>query len=235
MRIHGLLLDLQSARFELRALVTDDPDGTGPAEGVLEKPMSLAERSQVVAAINANAFDVLPDPAGKKDRKWNLGRSIEILGWAKNDDREHSPPHSAYSSFWIDPHRRGHFRRIDKPVEATHAVAGFGMLLIDGAIATDKDKNIHPRTALGLDKEGRWLWMIVVDGRQKGTSEGVTLYELATLMKDLGCWQALNLDGGGSSVMIANLDGKALTILNRPSDWGTRPVPVMLGVRNVAE
>ena len=55
----------------------------------------------------------------------------------------------------------------------------------------------------------------------------MTLQELAQLMKELGCLDALNLDGGGSSIMIR--DGN---ILNSPCDMtGPRPVPVMIGVR----
>ena len=55
--------------------------------------------------------------------------------------------------------------------------------------------------------------------------------ELGTLMKELGCWNAINLDGGGSSIMLLATDGKTLRIMNRPSDAGTRPIPVMLAVR----
>ena len=78
----------------------------------------------------------------------------------------------------------------------------------------------HPRTAVGWDPEEERFWLVVVDGRQGGYSTGMTLPELATLFEKLGVPEALNLDGGGSSVMIAR--GRTV---NRPSDdAGERPV-----------
>ena len=61
---------------------------------------------------------------------------------------------------------------------------------------------MHPRTAAGYTKDGK-LILLVVDGRQK-ESRGVSLQELATLMAELGCVEALNLDGGGSSTIVVN-------------------------------
>lgn len=59
----------------------------------------------------------------------------------------------------------------------------------------------HPRTMLGLDKSKRWLYLVVVEGRQFGFA-GMSLDELAELAQSLHLEQALNLDGGGSSVMV---------------------------------
>ncbi len=71
----------------------------------------------------------------------------------------------------------------------------------------------HPRSAVGKTKEGD-LWFVEVDGRQE-TGSGVTLDEMAAIMLRLGCTEAMNLDGGGSSTL--NVLG--LTV-NRPSDAG---------------
>lgn len=75
----------------------------------------------------------------------------------------------------------------------------------------------HPRTAIGITASGE-IVLVVVDGRSK-FSTGATLNELAWIMRGLGCVEALNLDGGGSSTLYA---GGA--ILNRPSDGVERPV-----------
>lgn len=61
----------------------------------------------------------------------------------------------------------------------------------------------HPRSMLGLDETKRWLYLVVVEGRQLGFS-GVTLDELANIAKQLKLSQALNLDGGGSSTLVVN-------------------------------
>ena len=70
----------------------------------------------------------------------------------------------------------------------------------------------HPRTALGFSRDSTTLFILAVDGRSK-QSVGVTLAELATLMRRLGAWQAMNFDGGGSTTMV--IDG---AIVNVPSD-----------------
>jgi len=78
----------------------------------------------------------------------------------------------------------------------------------------------HPRTAMGYTRN-RKLIILMVQGRFPGLAEGVTLHEEAQILLDLGCVEALNLDGGGSSCLLIN--GKQ-TI--KPSDKGNeRPVP----------
>jgi exopolysaccharide biosynthesis protein len=83
----------------------------------------------------------------------------------------------------------------------------------------------HPRTAIGYTADGKMI-ILVVQGRMKGLAEGATLPQLASIMLDLGCVEAMNLDGGGSSCMLVN--GKE-TI--KPSDKeGQRPVPAVLTI-----
>ena len=80
----------------------------------------------------------------------------------------------------------------------------------------------HPRTSVGVTADGRIL-MVTVDGRQAGYSVGVTLAEMGRLMLSLGARHALNLDGGGSTVMAKrNLATGAFSIANRPSDGRER-------------
>lgn len=77
----------------------------------------------------------------------------------------------------------------------------------------------HPRTAIGRRADGR-LVLVTVDGRQPALSVGMSIAELAALMLELGCTEAMNLDGGGSTTMVAG--GR---IVNSPSDaTGERPV-----------
>ncbi len=75
----------------------------------------------------------------------------------------------------------------------------------------------HPRTAVGFNADE--ILLVTVDGRQKDWSVGMTMVELARLMAELGCTEALNLDGGGSTT--AWVDGE---VVNRPSDGGQRRI-----------
>lgn len=110
------------------------------------------------------------------------------------------------------------------------ALGGGPVLLQEGQIKITNDEEYrfpgkaiddrHPRTAMGYTGDNK-LIILVVEGRNTGIAEGASLNHLAQIMKDLGCIEALNLDGGGSSCMLIN--GKT-TI--RPSDREARQRPV---------
>jgi hypothetical protein len=72
--------------------------------------------------------------------------------------------------------------------------------------------NRQPRTAVGVSTDDAVVWMVVVDGRQPGYSEGMSLPELAELLTALGVEEGLNLDGGGSSVLLLGDE-----VVSRPS------------------
>lgn len=126
----------------------------------------------------------------------------------------------------------------DAPDQDVQVVAGFPSLLENGKIVGDLEMGErpgfaaepHPRTAVGFDLERGVLWLVVVDGRRRGVGEGMTLPELAGLLRALGAHDAINLDGGGSSVMV--IRGQAVS---RPSDLrGQRPVVNALVLRRDA-
>jgi len=119
------------------------------------------------------------------------------------------------------------------------AVGGGPVLIHDGRIwITNKEEQLfsggdldrHPRTAMGYTKDGH-LIILAVQGRSPGIAEGATLEEVAKMLSDLRCYEAVNLDGGGSSCMLIN--GKE-TI--KPSDKdGERPVPAVFLIREKAK
>ena len=107
------------------------------------------------------------------------------------------------------------------------AIGGGPVLVQEGAVfITNKEEQLyaferddrHPRTAIGYTRNHR-LVILVIQGRSPGIAEGATLDETAQMLVDLGCVEAINLDGGGSSCMLIN--GKE-TI--QPSDKDQRPV-----------
>lgn len=83
---------------------------------------------------------------------------------------------------------------------------------------------LAPRTAAGIKSDGS-IFFLVLDGRQPGYAEGVTIYELQDIMFELGAVDALNLDGGGSSTFLTRTNGEdGLTLGNTPSDGFERSV-----------
>ena len=103
------------------------------------------------------------------------------------------------------------------------ALTGSAFLVRDGVRVAKDDVDLHPRTAIGIDRDTGQLLLLVMDGRQD-LSRGSTMKELAKLFQRLGVEDALNLDGGGSSVMLARQVDGSLAVLNSPSDGHPRPV-----------
>lgn len=105
--------------------------------------------------------------------------------------------------------------------DLTGATAGLGggPILLSGGETPDwgERKQRHPRTAIGWNRE--YLVLVVVDGRQAELSIGMNYAELSGLMRRLGCTEAMNLDGGGSSTLW--LGGQ---VMNSPSDGRERRV-----------
>lgn len=109
--------------------------------------------------------------------------------------------------------------------ELKAAIGANQVLLRDGQVQTDTDKALHPRTALGLNADGSKMWLVTVDGRI-AESRGMTLPEMGAWMKELGAVNAVNLDGGGSSTMVAREAGESdLDVENEPSDGYQRSIP----------
>ncbi len=119
-------------------------------------------------------------------------------------------------------------KTIDLWKRARFIVGGGPQLVRDGrvAIAFEAEKvaakfvsDRHPRTAIARLKDGRVL-VLTVDGRQPGVSVGMSLPEIADLLLEFGAFEAINLDGGGSTTMVVTG-----TLVNIPSDQtGERPV-----------
>jgi hypothetical protein len=221
-------------KLQFRMVLGKDPDGAGPAEATLTDPLELANSPNVRAFINVNPWQGMPDASGKRDSRWRAGQAVDILGLALTANSVRSAaveyPNAAVR-FTADGTVQ--FGNAQEGRVYTDGLNGFSPVTQGGKALTIADPAIHPRTTLGADQNGTTVWWVVVDGRQKGFSEGMTLTELGKLMHELGCWNAVNLDGGGSSVLgIADSMGK-LQVVNSPSDRrGTqvkiRPLPCIL-------
>ena len=118
--------------------------------------------------------------------------------------------------------------------DVNHIISGGPYLIKNGDIYVDMSAQKlgsiggrNPRTAIGYTRDNH-LIMLTADGRE-GASIGLTLVELANLMKELGCVNAMNLDGGGSTVMYVK--GQ---VVNKPAVQGGIPLSHTLTVRKIS-
>jgi hypothetical protein len=118
------------------------------------------------------------------------------------------------------------------------AVGGGPVLLQNGEVKISNEEELkftgkngltdkHPRTCMGYTKDGK-LIIMVIQGRFPNKAEGATLEQEARLLKQVGCWEALNLDGGGSSCLLIN--GKQ-TINPSDKQGEQRPVPCVFLIK----
>lgn len=117
-----------------------------------------------------------------------------------------------------------------------NAVTGSGIIVQDGEnvgaqtpFGDGADPN--PRTSVGLSKDGRFLYVVVIDGRQPGYSVGTKSSETADLMLAFGAYTAINLDGGGSTDLVEDNGHGSAKIVNRPSGGAERFDANQLGIR----
>ncbi len=118
------------------------------------------------------------------------------------------------------------------------AIGGGAKILTNGLPEADFSLNIsgrHPRSALGFSKDNKTLYLVTVDGRHKNFT-GMTQTELAYLMAEAGAYNAINLDGGGSSELVTRSVGSdSAEIANMPSDGTERRIHNGVGIINDTE
>jgi hypothetical protein len=231
-------IDLTSPDVQIRvSRGGEDPDGAGEWETILLPPSKIANREKFDVVINGDFFGAqnTKDAEGKASG-FVEGKWAKVLGPAVTDGELWGPAEKPRPVLVIS---RGNAVSIqgplkDPPKDAMQVIAGSDIILRGGADVAPKTGKFaetqHPRTAVGIADNGKRLVMVVVDGRRKDRV-GMKLTELADLMKSLGCTDALNLDGGGSSELaLRNPETGQLEVKNSPSDFRERAVGSVLGV-----
>jgi hypothetical protein len=229
---HVLVIDRKVGEFQFMVTPPDEVEG-----GALKARTTsqFLEEFDVQVAINGDGF--FPwwsrSPA---DYYPHIGDPVTPNGFTASFGKKYadglqdiSPEPTLYIS------RRNELTFNKPPNKIYHALSGDRMLIQGGEIIPDlDDAQIEPRTAVGINRNGRFTYLVVVDGRQPFYSEGATFAELADLLKELGAFYAMSLDGGGSSTMVIEGEDGEPIMLNSPIDsyipLRERPVANHVGV-----
>ena len=213
-----------------------------PPDSDSETPLNARTTSQFLdefglqIAINGDGFSPWWS-RGLADYYPHVGDPVAPLGFAASNgdgywqgyELEEGERPTLYVS------RRNAFNFNDRPNKIYNAISGDRMLVLQGKpVSGLDDSELDPRTAIGLNKNGRYVYFIVVDGRQPFYSAGITFADLAQLLIDEGAYSAMSLDGGGSSTMVIEGENGEPVILNSPIDnyipGRERPVANHFGV-----
>jgi hypothetical protein len=220
LQVHAVRVDLREPTIDF--LVTPQiGNGTNAWGGRTTSEFLSEFRCQV--AINGSVFDRF-----SKHR----GDATHVEGFSLSRGRFYASAHR-WDGLLISTNRRAWIAHA--PVEADGAyngLSGYYSLLMNGKNNGTMSPR-HPRSAVGISRNGRYLILMAIDGRQPGYSESVSTAEEAEWMRKLGAYNALNLDGGGSTALVIEGPDGLPRVLNRPcgSPPGTeRRVANHLGV-----
>lgn len=229
--IHIVSIDIHTPG--VRFLVTPGDPSCG-MEQCAATVAEFRDKTGVQVAINGSYFTPWRDNV-PWDYYPHSGDPVDVLGLAIANGTQYSEDDPPMPKLCIS---QDIVQITEQPCPpgTQQAIAGSAILVANGRstpqAAVDPGE-LHPRTALALSGDGAMLWIIVVDGRQRSYSEGVTLQELAQIGQELGAETVLNIDGGGSSTLVMEESSGSRT-LNAPIHsrlpMRQRPVATQLGV-----
>lgn len=186
-------------------------------------PDSVVEENMIVA-VNANFYQpfnahtrVSRGPADNKGLVVSNGVLV-------------SPTLDGFASFIQNKDRTVEIRTVRKGDSLDNiqtAVSGHNTVLKNGKCplinlveSQPYLKDRHPRTVVGISKDKKFVYFVTIDGRQPEFSVGTSILESAEIMQQLGAYDALNLDGGGSTTMVYRDESGKPVVLNRPVGLG---------------
>jgi exopolysaccharide biosynthesis protein len=227
-------VDLTNPKIHLHvAAGGPDPDGPGRWQTTLMRPTEVGKREHFVLVINGDFFEArgVKDAEGT-DATFHTSTWGKVLGPAVSDGKVWSTSSEKKPCLVVSKMGRVSIELRDRPdPDDQQVLAGNRMLVENGRMVSNSNTNRYPRTVAGLDAAGKKLIILVVDGRRRDVALGMSYKELSEEMIRLGCDRAINLDGGGSSVLaIRNASDGEFQLMNEPTDGHERAVANVLGV-----
>jgi len=211
---HALRIDLTASNLRIVAY----PGGRSRVGFFSVRVSSFVRDNDLLAGINALPFDTVSETEGEPRN--NVGLVIangEML----------SPPHKSFDAlvFYKDGNAAIEAQSEIKDFDnIENAVGGFYRILEHGELvprilnlsnSAGAKHPRHPRSAAGISPDGKFLYLLVIDGRQI-KSAGCTEAETALLLKALGASEGINFDGGGSSALALRFPDGAVRVVNTP-------------------
>lgn len=200
--IHVVTIDLDAPGLSFLVTPGNGADGFDYAARTASQ---FLDEYDLQLVINGDFFDPWRD-YGPWDYYPHVDEGVNTRGRTVSQGTFVTDGYSpTYDTMYISADNRITFNT--PPDEVYNALSGHLMIVLDSVPQTFPTPNsyledAHPRTAIALNESSETMIIVIVDGRQPNYSEGVTIPELADIITDYGGYTALNLDGGGSSVLV---------------------------------
>lgn len=226
MKAHAVRIDLLEPGIE-PVVHAGTPAGSPTVPTIY--PSDFLKDNQLQVAFSAGSFNPFPYWKGVPVRLDGLGiaNGLQFSSQALNLD-----------SLLILRSRRGVLYHHTQPVtQHREAIAGVGGMWINLLGGTNQHEPLPPEASsvAGLSDQGRYLYWLIVDGRQPGYSEGATPGETAEMMRQVGVEDALNMDGGSVVTLVVDDGHGGYDLLNQPCHpfitGVQRPIGGLIGFR----
>ena len=194
---HAVKIDLTDQSLELICFPNEDTKTNGTGQFTGTRTSAFAKKNDCLVAVNASPFE---------------GRFVtkKIVGIHSFNENDFSPALSNYAAICFSNNTEGYEARIvsdqaqayDKPFD--YAFGGFFTVLKDDQVLDSFEKRYDSRCGAGISKDGKTLYLLVVEGEYPKKSRGLSYPQCGMIFKAMGCSDALELDGGGSSQLCIN-------------------------------
>lgn len=232
-RLHIVRINLKEPGVRV---VLSPGDNSKGMEYVASLTTATLKERHAQLAINASFFHPWkPGSKGSNDFYPQVGDPVNVTGMLLSGGKTVSPAETVADNR-IDSilcFKTGEARILDGqqcPKGFSEGVAAGPRLITNGALRNSRlaiATGTHPRTAFAISRDHHTAWIIAVDGRQ-ADSAGIALSDLAAFLRSLGAWDAINLDGGGSTTLAVEGPDGLPRVLNTPIQSGVvgkeRPV-----------
>ena len=194
---HAIKINLDDADLKILCYPST-PDTPSFFDG--QQTQTFATKNQCVVAINASPYAA----------KSNFFRRRQLIGIHISNKVQLSPPNQRYAALAFTKTQTGWLAQITDSqtpqdfTNSTFAFGGFYVILTHGAEQSFRAANHDSRTAVGLSEDGKLLYILVAEGERKSQSEGLSYQQCARILKKMGCSDALEFDGGGSTQLCIN-------------------------------
>ncbi|MCR5171367.1 MAG: phosphodiester glycosidase family protein [Treponema sp.] len=209
---HAVKIDLSNPNLKIHAF----PDSTVKyiqKDGKKTEFFTGLRPADFNSSFESDIF-INTSPFAGKDGSWNIWAKLtstrKIIGIHKFEGIEFAPPVQSYAALCFLRSKEGFSAHIlpaqtkESLVEFEYAFGGFFSILQDGVIQPFEYISHDSRTACGVSKDKKTLYLLVVEGEQLSKSRGLSYPECAVIFKVMGASDAMQMDGGGSASMYVN-------------------------------
>lgn len=215
MRAFATRIDLKNPSVWVYA---SHDNGGNPYDTLRQTPLDFVNEHGLKCAVNTCFFDL------------GLSPNTNIFGLLISNGVVASPASTTMESqLCFDIYKNASIASRNYTPTGMYNAVGTGDQIVSGGINIGPGSDLQPRTACGLSSDNRYLYMVVVDGRQSGWSDGASWWDMGEWMLSFGAYNASQFDGGGSTCLaISGWWGGG--IVNRPCDGSPRAVGANLGI-----